>query len=1536
MGRLLDRTAEEEKKKKAVAPSSGAPLRFEITADEGPAPYVAPLPSRAASTPATAPKDYVGPAQTLKDLALTAGAVAAAPFRESSRAAFGQGWDVGVLGAASSLERAGAYALDKVGLDGLGQRLNARAEEDRQLSKHLAEAYGFAGDARPLREKLQDPDFIAGGLGQNLPNLLAALGVTGGAAVGGAPGLAVAGAGALTTASLEYGGAYNDARDFGVEDEETLRNVGLTVGIANAGLDALPFGRLLARTPGAEAAKKAIIRDVTRNVVKQMALEGGTESLQEINANAAARWYYDPNRDLLQGVGESAFFGSLLGGGSAVAVDVVQSADLNVARFRGPDSQRGFVKNPFADGAASPEDAAKVEALAAERKAKLEATPEEDMTPRHREELAFLQENAANPEAVADAYTIVPPGEEASVSLVPKTAAEAARDVSQPAEAAGVLEYGKPYGSSLDDAQVTPFTYKDGNGTLHIIRGDVNNVYLSNIYVKDKGKGTGSEMLRAVIADVAENYPGRSIRLYPERGRQAFYSRLGFAEDGDQMVLDDPSAASAPTPAAEAPASAADFARTGVAPEVALEPATAPVAKSTAAQRSVNRSLRQKPTLGTREALPGAKMVTETASEKTRLNNRLRAEQSVAKLAAKATKESIREAKTAVRDYVADALPLAERGKFLTVLKNAETPADVARALVRVEAAAAEVRKRDLVSRIGRLSRRALSSPSVSVEAKDAIRALVGNLDLKKRREDVMEGYRALKAQVDAALASGGTTPTDRKTLRALSVLQMKPAFDLTEDELAGLLAELQVAERLGRDVIKDERAAYAAEKALLKEALLSDGAVSPLGQKFRPESLPGEVTSRGADVVEAVRRGFERADKALWALAPIDVVFDALGNSRGDYRSVPTMAFKAPFDAAYSRYIDRVAATFAPVQNLQAELKLSEAQLEKVGAWGALQQEDGRDKLANVYAARMFGAVAEDLSPEQAAQVDAEIDALALTEEETKMYDAIVAMNRAIAPDIARTLRDVYNKEFKAVESYMSFLTDHDAMASAGVTVDEAFDPATSARYEPRRRNVEKGFAKERTGAGRQVIRLDAYDVALKHVNQAAYLIEVGRIAKMNAELANDPAVARALGPIGGPLVKDWTDLVARQGGKAGIEHIGALDELRKNIGLANLGFRLSSIMVQLSAAFDGATLIGGRDMARGLIAMAGAVAKKGREPWRFVFDNMPELRERSGDDPAFVESARRTLRGKASAYGYAGLKAVDKLVAYAAAWGAYRKNLRERGVAFSYDAPDAEAIAAAQLMVRRTQSTSSFGSAPLALTRGAFTGSKSLDRALFQFQSYALTQWSRVRHDAVRAGVMRGDVEGTVKAARIAFWTLASLAATNELRSLSKELVALVTGQGDDGEDEDKKAGRLEELAWAVAGVVPGASNVIGMMRYGSAGLPALDAIRDVADGAGRMLEAKTDETFAKAFADAAGGLGSTAGVPGTGQAASIVKDIVETVYGADPDDAELDLLFGASGGSGRRKPGDGSAGPSAKRKPGESGAGAKKKRKPGEPVD
>jgi|TARA_Y100000296_G_scaffold8879_2_gene10459 hypothetical protein len=235
-------------------------------------------------------------------------------LREDTAEAFRQG----ILETASAFERTFAVGAKKVGADQLAKRLNELADQDSELAK-----VGIrVDDAKKLREGLKDPNWVARGVARNIPNLLAGLGVAAPAAVAGAPALVAGGLTFGTTAALEAGFAFNEAKGHGATDEQAEKAMGFT-GVINGLLETLPIMKLVNRSPAATQIKKSILRRVIGDVTSQIVAESSTESLQEIVSNAVARTY-DEERPLFSGVPEAAFFGGLIGGGTGLFGSVVK------------------------------------------------------------------------------------------------------------------------------------------------------------------------------------------------------------------------------------------------------------------------------------------------------------------------------------------------------------------------------------------------------------------------------------------------------------------------------------------------------------------------------------------------------------------------------------------------------------------------------------------------------------------------------------------------------------------------------------------------------------------------------------------------------------------------------------------------------------------------------------------------------------------------------------------------------------------------------------------------------------------------------------------------------------------------------------------------------------------------------------------------------------------------------------------------------------------------------------------------------------
>lgn len=798
------------------------------------------------------------------------------------------------------------------------------------------------------------------------------------------------------------------------------------------------------------------------------------------------------------------------------------------------------------------------------------------------------------------------------------------------------------------------------------------------------------------------------------------------------------------------------------------------------------------------------------------------------------TKRQIRETQETLIDFVnKSGLPAADKAKFMGTLKNIQTAQQLVRHIDeidhRISGLLDDARRREAVSKIKNTLSKAQQG-TVAVDFTQQVEALANKVDTTKRTEATKA---ALKKTLDYLQKNpGAEIPNNVK--KKLEILNKKPIEEVTTEELEAIAGQMDELVKQGKTKLrlmesKKERLKQERLEKLEKDSVpLSDTEVAraPIGERL---AAMERIKNRYTEFKN-------RAGRIGIATNPMDVFFDMLDGGK-NYKGANHQIFKQTIDKAYSRYLNLKESATRAIKNLQDKLNLSEQSFEKIGAWAVLQQEGGEKKLLD------SGITQE------------EINGLTLTEPEMQMYKLMRKKLDEMLPAIQGIMRTVYNKEVDGVKDYFPFMTDHDAMRD--FEIQDQLGPQVP--QIGKKKNVEKGFTESRT-LGKQRVRIDAFGVFLKHVDNAAYLIELGQDIKELGEVAADAGYGEAVGDIGQEMVVEWINLLARKGSLPG--RIPLIDAFRRNVGLAVLGFKLSSILIQPTSLADGAALVGGGYVAEGVVKMA--------DPeWRqFVWENFPEVRERAGDDPAYLDMGGNGVVGSVRQAGFWALKKVDALAASATAIGAYTKAVEEKGGTVDLDNPDPEAIQEAQLMVRRTQSSPFAKDAPPLLTQGELTGNTSVDKLIFQFQSFMLNRWSLIKHDMWQLGVKNGN---TKQALNVATWIMLATAAEIGIRRLAKELIAALTG------DELKpwEDTITKEAAMTALGNVPFVSQAVSSFEYGSIPVPSIGMMTQIGDRLKWAAQSKSPEKKAQHYAEAAVLLTGTAfGVPGTLQSEQVIR--------------------------------------------------------------
>lgn len=251
---------------------------------------------------------------------------------------FVAGWESGLLGAFSTWKTAESLVLKKLGADEKAKKKEQEGIDLRNTKKIYDAEYrsGAMNQDYSLKEKLGSAPvkYLVGQIAESLPISLGSLVVGAGAGYAGA---GVFSATVLSTATMSlfsYGSAYQDAREYGLGEEEAT-NIAGKIALTTAPLEALPEFRLFSKIAGNTATntvRKSFIKNLTNNAIdysksfaEQGVLEMATEIPQTVIENAWKQTYNE-NQDLFEGVAEAGLTAFFSGGITDVLVGA--SSDL--------------------------------------------------------------------------------------------------------------------------------------------------------------------------------------------------------------------------------------------------------------------------------------------------------------------------------------------------------------------------------------------------------------------------------------------------------------------------------------------------------------------------------------------------------------------------------------------------------------------------------------------------------------------------------------------------------------------------------------------------------------------------------------------------------------------------------------------------------------------------------------------------------------------------------------------------------------------------------------------------------------------------------------------------------------------------------------------------------------------------------------------------------------------------------------------------------------------------------------------------------
>lgn len=795
---------------------------------------------------------------------------------------------------------------------------------------------------------------------------------------------------------------------------------------------------------------------------------------------------------------------------------------------------------------------------------------------------------------------------------------------------------------------------------------------------------------------------------------------------------------------------------------------------------------------------------------------------------------SLQEKKDRIVKYAETSLPIDRRGRLLKMITRAKTEKDVMKAIGRIDRVAEQARSQAIIAEIKKVVSRVMKTESIDIGYKERISALIDGFNLTNKRRDTIDRISATKQYIARQKAEGKQVDIPARVQKAIEDLDKTLISSMNEADLINLLSEIAYLEEIGKNKLKTRRAIYEMKRDRMKEEVIENTVRMEMNPVLK--SLPGEkpltIQEKLQNFVPKTINFFSKVDKYI---SPVDVIFDILDGSQG-FAGANYRLFKRNLDVKFGLFLDRKDVHQAPVKEYVDKHKMTVQQFERIGIHAARVQEGGMEKLANLGLTEEY------------------IDGIELTDVEMNLYILMRKNLDDMRPEIERIMRTVYNKPLAKVDNYFSFMTDFEKVSDV-----EVLERIVNAQEvgQGKTKTVKKGFTLKRTGPGGQKIMVNAMEIYLKHTENASYLVEMAESIKMLSEIANSKEYLEASGEFGAQLVREWLDTMARKGGLLGDQQIEWLDKMRVNLGAAVLGFKLTAALIQPTALFNGAALIGN-------YAFIGA-RNITDQNWRTFLKQFPELRDRMADDPSYLESGFKSLE-KVQRVGYMPLQKLDSITASAIVAGAYQKYMEENGKEISIDGkPDTDGVNYAEMILRRTQSSAFFKDIPLVLTRGK-VGGRTFTKALLQFQNFLLNAWSLLRHEGVRRGI--GQKRFT-EASRIFMWTGVSILVSTGIREGIKQALDSLTG-----DDDDKKT-FAEKYVREALGYIPFVSQGISVYSYGSFPVPALSIIGDVKIAAGQ-IEGKRKDTKMRGWIRAGAVFGKLFGIPGTVQTQSILTDL------------------------------------------------------------
>lgn len=784
---------------------------------------------------------------------------------------------------------------------------------------------------------------------------------------------------------------------------------------------------------------------------------------------------------------------------------------------------------------------------------------------------------------------------------------------------------------------------------------------------------------------------------------------------------------------------------------------------------------------------------------------------------------------------------VSERTALRSAFKKAAQSARVAMREGRAEGVAQErARMKEIISAaaqrrtateevakdIKAIQRLAEAKGDIAVEYKKKIKELVSGIDYRRMSAKTQKRLESLADFIDK---NGTPLGINQKRVSELKRLSKTPIRELTPAEIKDLRSQLENLKAQGK---LKESLKYKYKQRERDQKLQE---IKDTTKNLDPHVLPGE--DRFRDRVKVAGTTFyldtlhtprvaELADNFA-KKGPQLLFIKELGNAEQE---------------AISNSIDRETELLAKIQALGVE-SIEEGSDTDIRMMIVMRYREG----ATAQAKTLMETYGIKSLPE-------------LTEKEEGIIEAIRLDMENNKAGLAAAWEEVEGEIFPEQEVYYLPLK---------YEKEEEIVPDTNVQGRGRTTHTFDGFSNKRRPGVKKVPRVGILQIYKEAVLEQEWYKNLQPKLEDIKSVVLTEQYKEAAGEVLYSWWKDQIDITARRGWSASAKlnaSSGLLRRVRHNINTAILGYKVSTVLLQPFAVFDGIAYANAKVGPRAAGKITAEVLKSFVLPGytKSLVRESEALKQRQGGELAITEELAKakgeSIKEKLTRNAFKLITQSDLKTA-AGVQEAVRKILLEEGMS------EVEAKKEAEFMMKMSQGDSSVTFRPHILSQGEGA------RTWFTFQSFVMNRWGILVHDLLVGKITKDQFKGKVAGLVSLGVLMMAGMAEDDMREWLYDLLNRKELPADNRSTTEKVVVNLISTMPFFGNLINSASSGMGSSP------PAVRTAEKGLKGAKKLLTGKDAETRLKGFLDTAeSGLIMGVGFPGTAQFFDLLEAALE----------------------------------------------------------